>query len=1064
MEKKINIGRVIRRNYRDFIFVFAAFALMALASYFFIGRIIFNRLLAGAGDLLHSAEANIQTGLLEAETTLLNSYYVVQDMVERGASRQEILDYLTNTTAIIRRQDQRSLKHYGIYGFINGAFYDSIGLNPSADFIPQRRPWYQTAVRSGLTVAYTAPYEDLVTGDTIISAVRNIDVKGGGIVGILSVDINISWLMEYATALKLSPDGYGMLLNHGMTLIAHPNSAMTGRQLQDLGENYVGIAHTLRSGEDMFTRRIVDPDGSSVIVFFKQIFNGWYVGIVTPYSQFYQDLYTSAQVLAALGILLSFLLCLILMRLSSARMRAEEASKSKGDFLAKMSHEIRTPMNAIIGMAELALREERPEAAHDHIITIKQAGANLLSIINDILDFSKIESGKLEIVPVTYMLSSLINDTVNIIRPRLMEKPLRFFTNIDGTIPNSLIGDESRLRQILLNLLSNAVKYSEKGYIGLTIAVDKRDDKQVRLKIAVSDNGKGIKPEDQAKLFGEFVQVDMKKNQAIEGAGLGLAITKRLCVAMGGDISVESEYGKGSVFTAVISQGIESETPFAAVEESVKKKVLIYEGRTVYAKSICWTLENMSVPYIVVSDQGEFEAALYREPWFYVFSGYGLYEKIKPLMEKPEAAFSGGKKPPLALMVEWGTEAYVSGARFVSIPVQSLSIANVLNGKTDNKGYIKSSGTLRFTCPRARILVVDDIATNLQVAAGLLAPYQAKVDTCLNGLQSIEMVKCAAGENRDYDIIFMDHMMPEMDGIETAAEIRKWEKMSKEAGKGKKPIPIIALTANAIVGMKEMFLENGFNDFLAKPIDVSKLDLIVDKWIGKDKRERRRAERGDDQKSAFAQTAGRSDSNTAGAGDFPTIPGVDVQKGISMTGGTVAAYTKVLSLFCKDIEERIPLLQKALEEDTLPLFITQVHALKSASGSIGAQELSSIAAGLEDVGKNGDVGFIRENLSDFVQRLAELAKNISAVLKKDNAPRDNGKSMQISAHIPALRELSDALQSEKITDIKRVLDTLSGQNQDLELKEILEQISDQVLIAEFDSAAKIVDELIATEK
>jgi len=326
---------------------------------------------------------------------------------------------------------------------------------------------------------------------------------------------------------------------------------------------------------------------------------------------------------------------------------AVELAHSKDEFLAKMSHEIRTPMNAITGMAELALRENMPNTVHEHILTIKQAGINLLSIINDILDFSKIESGKLEIIPIKYTLSSLINDTVNIIRTRLMEKPIRFFTNIDGKIPNYLIGDEARLRQIILNLLTNAIKYSEKGQIGLTITVDKRNDTQVWLMIKVSDTGKGIKQEDQAKLFGEFIQVDTKKNRSIEGTGLGLAITKRLCIAMGGDIKIKSEYGKGSTFTAIIPQDIESKENFAEVEEPEKKKVLIYERRLVYANAISWALENMNVPHTTVTNQNDFAAALYREEWFYVFSGYGLYDKIEPLMKQDSAVFSAVKSRPL---------------------------------------------------------------------------------------------------------------------------------------------------------------------------------------------------------------------------------------------------------------------------------------------------------------------------------------------------------------------------------------------------------------------------------
>jgi signal transduction histidine kinase/CheY-like chemotaxis protein len=752
------------------------------------------------------------------------------------------------------------------------------------------------------------------------------------------------------------------------------------------------------------------------------------------------------------------------LQLLEANRKAESASHAKSDFLAKMSHEIRTPMNAITGMAELLLREDLSGEALDYAQDIKQAGNNLVSIINDILDFSKIEAGKLEIIPVSYLLSSLINDTVNIIRMRLMEKPLRFSTNIDGNIPNSLIGDEVRLRQILLNLLSNAIKYSDKGHIGLNITTDKRDDKQIWLRIAVTDTGKGIKPEDQEKLFDEFVKVDTKKNQGIEGTGLGLAITKNLCAAMGGNISMESEYGKGSVFTALIPQGIETETPFAVVEEPEKKKVLVYEGRINYAKSVCWTLENMKVPHTMVTNQDDFAEALCREEWFYVFSSYGLYGKIKPLIEQNDTAFHGGKKPPLALMIEWGTEAYIPGVRFVSIPVQSLSIANVLNGRADNKGYIKSSGIIRFTFPGARLLVVDDLATNLKVAEGLLAPYQAAVETCLNGLQAIELVK-----RSEYDIVFMDHMMPEMDGIEATAVIRSLE------DRRFRTVPIIALTANAVVGMREMFLKNGFNDFLSKPIDVSKLDEILDRWIPKEKRNTQgtgNREQGTDARESPVNVE-KADPrsrypvihNSDPQTPIPIIPGVDTVKGIAMTGGTVAAYTKVLSLFCKDIEERLPILRKATETGGLNALITNVHALKSASASIGAQEISSMAAGLEAVGKAGDAAFIRESLPDFTKQLAQLVENIRDALEQNKPEYHNAASPGSRTPGPGpwtslLKELYDALKSQKISEIKRILNTLNQQTLEPQLKKILERISDQVLMTEFEDAVKTVEELL----
>ena len=292
-----------------------------------------------------------------------------------------------------------------------------------------------------------------------------------------------------------------------------------------------------------------------------------------------------------------------------ARMLAESSSQAKSTFLAKMSHEIRTPMNAIIGMTELALREDSASASKEHLLTIKQAGLNLLSIINDILDFSKIETGKLEIIPSEYLFSSLINDVINIIKTRVLESRLRFIVNIDCDIPNILTGDSTRIRQIMLNLLGNAVKYTDKGFISISVRKEDIDENTISLIIDVTDSGRGIKQEAMPTLFEEFAQFD-KENINVEGAGLGLAIAESLVSAMNGRLECVSEYGKGSTFTVAIPQAYRHSHKIAVVMNPENKYVLIYERREVCIQSIIETMANLGVQYCLASTEDEFLSEL----------------------------------------------------------------------------------------------------------------------------------------------------------------------------------------------------------------------------------------------------------------------------------------------------------------------------------------------------------------------------------------------------------------------------------------------------------------------
>ncbi|MDR1613922.1 MAG: response regulator [Planctomycetota bacterium] len=593
--------------------------------------------------------------------------------------------------------------------------------------------------------------------------------------------------------------------------------------------------------------------------------------------------------------------------------KAEQASRSKSNFLARTSHEIRTPMNAIIGLSELAQREYGKPKALEYIAGIKNAGAGLMAIINDILDFSQIESGALPLHPAPYQTASLLNDALAIIRVRLSEKSLKLVVAVSPDLPESMIGDAGRVRQIMLNLLSNAVKYTENGFIKFSASGERLHENAARLTFIVEDSGIGIKSEDLPKLFGEFSRVDEKRNINIEGTGLGLTITRSLCRAMGGDITVRSEYGRGSVFTAMLTQEVAD--------------------------------------------------------W-------------KPMGELSEISMNRDDEP-----------------------------------------------CATFIAPEAEVLVVDDFHSNLLVAEGLLAPYGMRVFTCLSGLEAVKLVR-----ERFFDLVLMDHMMPEMDGVEAIHAIRAI------SGKRFRTLPVIALTANAVSGMREMFLENGFDDFLSKPIETAKLDATLKKWLPEGKR-----------RKPPQDASGNPDSAPSAEMPVPEIEGVDAASGMARIGGSKSRYLELLAMFCRDAQAGSELLGKTPDHASLRSFTTLVHALKSAAANIGADGLSQTAASLEMAGRETDMPVIRDKLPAFREELAGLTARIGAVL--ESARNGNGEEGAGPEMTKTLARLRGALQAKDFDAVDAALARLQALPLPAKTRAAVSEAADSILVADFGKAA-----------
>jgi signal transduction histidine kinase/CheY-like chemotaxis protein len=618
---------------------------------------------------------------------------------------------------------------------------------------------------------------------------------------------------------------------------------------------------------------------------------GWSLGVAcpiveSPLSRAAHTFLISGAVFLGLGILIAFFVAGSIAhpfeKMKELALVAESASEAKSHFLANMSHEMRTPLNAIIGFAELELGKEKEGEVKSETLQslekIYSSGVTLLGLINDILDISKIESGKFELVPVNYDMPSLLNDTVVLNIVRIGSKPIVFKLDIDENLPARLFGDELRIKQIFNNLLSNAFKYTKEGTVTLSIRCE-RDEAGVWMNARVADTGVGIREEDIAKLFGDYNQLDTKSNRHIEGTGLGLAITKRMAEMMGGGISVESEYGRGSVFSVRLLQGFVSDA--------------------VIGKELAANLK-------------EFRYIMTRQ------------DRNKQLV--------------------------------------------------------------RARIPYARVLVVDDVATNLDLARGIMKPYGMNVDCVTSGRAAIDLVR--RGEPR-YNAIFMDHMMPGMDGIEAVRIIRN-EIDSDYA----RTVPIIALTANAITGNEDMFLNSGFQDFLTKPIDIMKMNGAINRWV-RDKDLEKKL--GLDTESRIAENAPDTERETEDTAmqellartlrDMP-VEGLETEKGLERFGGDVKSYMDSLRSYAVHTPA---LLETARAVDSLTDYAITVHGIKGSSYGIAAQEIGQRAEKLEHAAKAGDLAFIEAENEDFIGAAGKFIDDVKRLLEaleaKQQKPR-----------------------------------------------------------------------------
>jgi signal transduction histidine kinase/CheY-like chemotaxis protein len=614
----------------------------------------------------------------------------------------------------------------------------------------------------------------------------------------------------------------------------------------------------------------------------------------------------------------------------AARHEALAANEAKGKFLAHMSHEIRTPINAVLGMDEMILRESNEPQIKEYAMDIYMAGQTLLSLINDILDFSKIESGKMEIVPVEYDVSSLIHDLANMTIQRAKAKNIKVEVEASHEIPARLFGDDVRIRQVLTNILTNAVKYTHEGSVWLRISYQRKKD-TAALTFEVEDTGIGIKKEDLPKLSAEFERIEEDRNRNIEGTGLGINITIQLLELLGSRLQVESEYGKGSKFYFELEQKIVDDTPI-----------------------------------------GDFESRVHQ-------------------------------------------------------------IAENYNYNT------------KFCAPDAKILVVDDNAVNRKVLRSLLKETQIQVTDADGGAACLEL----AFQNH-YDLIFLDHMMPEMDGIETLHHLKE----RKESPC--KNTPIVVLTANAVSGAKEKYLAEGFDDFLSKPIAPEKLEVMIKRMLPEELVQEAKSS----PDAAFLQPR-QQDNPSDFLETLPDIDGLDWQYAwMHLPDPELLAFT--VKEFYGQIDFAADNLAKAYQRIREPEQRNQyrilVHAMKSLAATIGIMPLSGVAKLLESAARDGKIEVIQSMTDAFLEEWRSYGQKLHGVFGIGATAK---KEVEDYSVLQALTEL--IRQSMLEMDIDRA-DELMGELREYECPEELSQtirsLAEAVTNLDADEADRLADLLI----